>query len=87
MLFSHIIHCLVKLKLFLFKLIRKETDRLYLKLTKNSELKGKKLELREKTQKLKEKTQGFGKSIWSSCRKQVQFLSLFYTGFIGYHGE
>ena len=26
--------------------------------------------------KLKEKTQGFGKSVWSSYRKQVQFLSL-----------
>ena len=35
-----------------------------------------KLKTQEKTQKLKEKTQRFGKSIWSSCRKQVQFLSL-----------
>ena len=34
--------------------------------------------IKEKTQnsKKKLKTQGFGKSIWSSCRKQVQFPSL-----------
>ena len=57
---------------------------------KNSKLKKKPSKLKQKSQnfsnktqnfisknsKLKQKTQGFGKFIWSSCRKQVQIRSL-----------
>ena len=33
---------------------------------------GKNSKFREETKKLKQKTQGFGKSTWSTCRKQVK---------------